>query len=75
METLINKIKYKNMDDFKLISLIWAMCMGALTFCDVMLAVINFQSDHIGVGAFAIVAAIICFICMLFHIKNMLSDD
>lgn len=63
------------MDSFKLISFIWAICMGALTFCDVMLAVINFQSRHVGVGAFAVFAAVICFVCMLFHLKNMFSDD
>jgi len=63
------------MDAFKLMSLIWAVCMGALTACDVMLAMINFQAGNNGVGAFAVVAAVICFICMLFHLKNMLSDD
>ncbi len=63
------------MDAFKLISIIWAVCMGALTACDVMLAMINFQAGNNGVGAFAIVGAVICFIAMLFHLKNVFSDD
>lgn len=63
------------MDIFKLMSLILAICMGVLTACDVMLAMINFQAGSNGVGAFAVFAAVICFICMLFHLKNMFSDD